>query len=149
MNPFQLNLVVAWAWILFGFLSGLGLGLGFHRENWLGGYSSFKRRLYRLGHISLFALGAVNLLFYLTTAHLPANGAVWIVASRGFIAGAILMPLCCGIMAHWPKARLLFGLPVLSLVVAATATLLGVLGGPTLHLPGPEHSSFTFRLFQL
>jgi hypothetical protein len=127
MNPFHLNLIVAWLWILLGFLSGCGLGLGFHRENWLGGYSSFKRRLYRLGHISLFALGAVNLFFYITTAHVTATGMTWIVASRGFIAGAILMPICCLIMAHWPRARLLFGLPVLSLVVAAIATLTGVL----------------------
>ena len=127
MNPFHLNLIAAWLWILLGFLSGFGLGLGFHRESWLGGYSSFKRRLYRLGHISLFALGAVNLFFYITTAHVPATGMTWIVASRGFIAGAILMPICCLIMAHWPRARLLFGLPVLSLVVAAIATLTGVL----------------------
>jgi hypothetical protein len=127
MNPFDVNLIVAWLWILLGFISGFGLGLGFHRENWLGGYSSFKRRLYRLGHISLFALGAVNLLFYITTAHVTTTGMTWIVASRGFVAGAVLMPICCLIMAHWPKARLLFGLPVLSLIAAGVATLTAVL----------------------
>jgi hypothetical protein len=50
----QSNLLAAWVGILMGFLSGLALGLCFHRENWLGGYGSFKRRLYRLAHISLF-----------------------------------------------------------------------------------------------
>ena len=42
------------------------LGMFFHGENWLGGYASFKRRMYRLGHISFFGLGAVNMLFCLT-----------------------------------------------------------------------------------
>ena len=138
MNPFHLNLVVAWLWILLGFLSGLALGLGFHRENWLGGYSSFKRRLYRLGHISLFALGAVNLLFYITTAHVPASGAAWLIASRAFIAGSILMPICCLMMAHCPKTRLIFGLPILSLLVAASATLAGVLNSSLIAFPSPQ-----------
>ena len=62
-NP---NLFLAWLWILLGFVTGMVLGLCFHHENWLGGYGSFKRRMYRLAHISLFGLGAVNLLFWLT-----------------------------------------------------------------------------------
>jgi hypothetical protein len=57
------NLTLAWLWILLGFVSGMVLGLFFHRENWLGGYGSFQRRMYRLGHISFFGLGAVNALF--------------------------------------------------------------------------------------
>ena len=66
----QINLLVAWVWILLGFLSGFGLGLNFHREDWLGGYGSYKRRLFRLGHISFFGLGALNLMFYLTALRL-------------------------------------------------------------------------------
>ena len=116
--------------MLLGFLSGLGLGLGFHRENWLGGYASLKRRLYRLAHISLFALGAVNLLFYLTADHLHARGFLWTVASLSFIAGSILMPICCVVMAHWSGLRLIFGLPVISLLVAAIATLAGIVTAP-------------------
>src|SRR5206468_12363049 len=56
MQTPQLNLLAAWSGILLGFISGLVFGLFFHREGWLGGYSSFKRRLYRLGHISFFGL---------------------------------------------------------------------------------------------
>ncbi len=37
----NLNLFLAWLWILLGFVSGMVLGLFFHRENWLGGYGSF------------------------------------------------------------------------------------------------------------
>ncbi len=43
----QLNLLLAWIGILLGFISGSLLGLRFLREDWLGGYGSFKRRLYR------------------------------------------------------------------------------------------------------
>src|SRR6476646_8665042 len=66
MHVPQINLAFAWCWIVVGFLSGMVQGLSFHREDWLGGYASFRRRLYRLAHISFFGLGAVNLFFYLT-----------------------------------------------------------------------------------
>ena len=52
----QLNLVLGWLWIALGFASGAVLGLWFHKEQWLGGYASWMRRLYRLGHISFFGL---------------------------------------------------------------------------------------------
>jgi len=113
----QWNLVAAWIGILLGFISGFALGSNFHQEQWLGGYASHKRRLYRLGHISFFGLALMNLMFYFT--------------ARGFehvshvttIAGAISMPLCCLIMAHQPKLRALFLVPVASLVTAAIITL--------------------------
>jgi hypothetical protein len=121
----QINLLAAWLGILLGFLSGLALGLGFHQENWLGGYGSFKRRLYRLAHISLFGLGAVNFFFYFTTRALPA-GLPLALASSAFIAGAITMPVCCLIMAHFPNTRMLFALPVVSLMTGGVLTLLEV-----------------------
>ena len=121
----QINLLAAWVGILLGFLSGLALGLGFHRENWLGGYGSFTRRLYRLAHISLFGLGAVNFFFYFTARALPASTLLSL-ASSAFIAGAITMPICCLIMAHFPNTRMLFALPVVSLVTGGALTIVGV-----------------------
>ena len=121
----QINLLAAWVGILMGFISGLALGLGFHGENWLGGYGSFKRRLYRLAHISLFGLGAVNFFFYFTARALP-GGTLLSLASSAFIAGAITMPICCLIMAHFPNTRMLFALPVISLVAGGALTLLEV-----------------------
>src|SRR3974390_968490 len=106
------NLLVAWLWILLGFVSGMLLGLFFHRENWLGGYASFKRRMYRLGHISFFGLGVVNFIFALTLKIFPANGPLMDAASWLFILGALTMPLCCVVMAHFPKAHLIFAVPV-------------------------------------
>ena len=122
----HLNLVLAWVWILLGFVSGMLLGLFFHRENWLGGYGSLKRRMYRLGHISLFALGAVNLMFYLTVQNSPSSG-VLRVAAAAFIAGALTMPICCLLMAHHPRTHTLFTIPVLSLLTAAVLTLLHII----------------------
>jgi hypothetical protein len=123
-NP---NLFLAWLWILLGFVSGMALGLFFHHENWLGGYGSFKRRMYRLGHISFFGLGAVNLLFWLTTKNVPLTDPLAGIAAWAFIVGAITMPVCCVIMAHFPKAHLVFAVPVVSLITAGILTLLEVI----------------------
>ncbi len=122
----QFNLIAAWIGVLLGFLSGMVLGLFFHRENWLGGYGSFKRRLYRLAHISFFGLAAANFFFCFTLKSLPANHSL-VLAANAFIVGAVAMPLCCLLMAHFPKTRLLFAVPVISLTVGAALTLLEVI----------------------
>ena len=119
----QLNLLLAWLWMLFGFLSGMALGMFFHREEWLGGYASLRRRMYRLGHISFFALGAVNLLFWLTAKNISAPGASLTWPSLTFALGAVTMPVCCGLMAHLPKTRMLFAIPIVSLITGAVLTL--------------------------
>jgi len=123
----QINLLAAWIGILLGFVSGMVLGMFFHREGWLGGYASFKRRMYRLAHISFFGLGAVNLFFWLTVKTLSASNPLLAAASWAFVIGAITMPACSVIMAHFPKAHLLFGVPVLSLIAGGVLTLAVVL----------------------
>src|SRR5437588_115194 len=124
----QTNLLTAWIGILLGFLSGSLLGMFFHREDWLGGYGSFKRRLYRLAHISLFGLGAMNLFFYLTARTLATSPMLQL-ASSAFIIGAITMPICCLIMAHFPKTHLLFAVPVLSLIGGGALTIAAICSG--------------------
>src|ERR1035437_437518 len=119
-NP---NLILAWLWILLGFTSGMVLGMFFRGENWLGGYGSFKRRMYRLGHISFFGLGALNLLFWLTVQHFSLAGQGIEIASSAFIVGAIAMPICCVVMASYPKAHLIFAVPVVSLITGGVLTL--------------------------
>ena len=125
----QLNLVFAWVWVLLGFVSGMGLGLFFHRENWLGGYGSFKRRMYRLGHISFFGLGVVNLLFWLTMQKITVSGPVATGASWAFVIGGVTMPLCCLVMAHRVRAHLIFTVPVVSLIAGALLTLATLVHG--------------------
>ena len=119
----QINLLLAWLWILLGFVSGMMLGMFFHREGWLGGYGSFKRRMYRLAHISFFGLGAVNLLFYLTARNSPSATPLLQWASVALVVGALAMPVCCLVMAHVPKAHLIFAVPVVSLIAGGALTL--------------------------
>jgi len=131
----QINLLATWACLVLGFASGSLLGLFFHREEWLGGYASLRRRLYRLGHISFFGLGIVNFCFYLTARAVGMDGFPARIASLTFVLGAVTMPICCGIMAHFPKTRLLFGVPVLSLLIGGSITVFLVaragVAGPT------------------
>lgn len=127
MTPPEINLRLAWIWIWLGFLSGLGLGMFFHRENWLGGYASHKRRLLRLGHISFFGLGFVNLGFYFTAQAKGITGMGLQIASWCLILGAISMPLCCLVMAYRPKSLFLFGVPVVSLLLAGAFTTLAII----------------------
>ena len=124
------NLALAWLWMSLGFLSGLALGLFFHNENWLGGYASFRRRLYRLAHISFFGLGFVNLGFYFTAGTLPQPDPLLATASASFLIGAIFMPLCCLFVAHFPKSRWLFAVPVLSLLLGGALTTVLLLRQP-------------------
>ena len=136
MTPPEINLVVAWVWIALGFGSGLALGLFFHREGWLGGYASHKRRLLRLGHISFFGLGAVNLFFFLTAQAKEIPSPAVQIASWFFVIGALSMPICCLIMAFFPKGLLLFAIPVVTLLSAAALTVVSI----TNHVsaPGPR-----------
>jgi hypothetical protein len=127
METPQINLVAAWIGILLGFLSGMLMGLFFHREQWLGGYSSFKRRLYRLAHISLFGLGVVNLCFFFTVRMLSLSGAMVTIASCCLLAGAVSMPMCCVAMAHFPRTLPLFSVPVLGLLAGGMLTLIALL----------------------
>ncbi|HMP84237.1 MAG TPA: hypothetical protein PKA41_16185, partial [Verrucomicrobiota bacterium] len=105
-------------------------GMFFHRDNWLGGYGSLKRRMYRLGHIAFFGLGAVNLMFWLTVKIAGLSGTLAGIASWAFVVGAITMPLCCGVMAHAPKLHMIFAVPVISLLIGGALTLTLILRQP-------------------
>jgi hypothetical protein len=121
-----MNLFFGWLWILMGIISGMLLGMFFHNDRWLGGYGSFKRRMYRLGHISFFGLGLLNLMFWLTVQSVAPPGPIIEIASSAFIGGGITMPICCLIMAHAPKAHMLFAVPVISLICAGILTVIVV-----------------------
>ncbi len=123
----QLNLIVAWLWVFLGIVSGALLGSFFQREDWLGGYASLKRRLYRLGHIAFFGTALLNLMFHLTVRDLTETGPGLVWASWAFVVGAVGMPVCCLIMAHRPALRLLFAVPVIGLAAGSILTLLEVI----------------------
>jgi len=114
----MLNLAFGWIWITAGFLSGAMLGMGFHKENFMGGYNSWERRLARLGHIAFFGTGFLNVLVGLSGLMLSEgqmSGRLWHAMSWSFMIGAVAMPICCFIAARWINAKSIFVLPVVGL----------------------------------
>lgn len=120
-----LNLIAGWLGMLAGIISGAVIGLFFHREDWMGGYDSWRRRLTRLGHIAFFGLGFLNILFALSSHELLLAGAALRLASWALILGAITMPLCCFLSAWRKPLRHFFPVPVLSLTTGIVSTLIG------------------------
>ncbi|MEO6435300.1 MAG: hypothetical protein ABIP55_06010 [Tepidisphaeraceae bacterium] len=124
--PHPGNWWLGWAMVLAAIFTGALIGMGFHRDDFLGGYTSFRRRLWRLGHIALAALGMMNVLFALGPWPSPGSGLAR-AASICFIAGGVLMPTVC-LLAGWRESfRHLFFLPVVSLILAVVLTLIGAL----------------------
>jgi hypothetical protein len=127
-----MQLVIAWVAILVGLLSGTVIGLSFHKESWLGGYDSWRRRLVRLGHISFLGTGLLNLAFVETVGAVGLRRGPWL-PSALFILGTVSMPAVCFLAAWRKPLRHLFFIPVLSLIGGAAATLVQVVlltGGP-------------------
>lgn len=118
------NWYFGWWLILSAFVTGAGIGLGFQREDFLGGYKSWCRRLVRLGHIAPAALGMLNVLYALSPWPAAPD---WhaAAASACFIAGGFSMPLVCFLSAWKDAFRRLFCLPVAFLVLAVIFTLQG------------------------
>jgi hypothetical protein len=126
MDLLNVNLYAAWVGMFLGGLAGAGLGLFFHREEWLGGYASWPRRMLRLGHISLFGIAFLNLAFALTAGALAVErGLAW--PSRLLLLGAVTMPLVCGLSAWRKPFRHLFFLPALSVIAGIGLFLRGIL----------------------
>jgi hypothetical protein len=117
-----LNWYAGWALILVGFMVGIFLGLFFHRDEFLGGYTTWPRRLTRLGHIALIALGGLNILYSLAPS---ANS----IAGQTLLAGSVAMPAVCFASAWKKSLRHLFGIPVGLLMLAVALT---ILSGPHL-----------------
>jgi hypothetical protein len=121
-----MNALVGWICVNLGFFSGFLLGLGFLKPGFLGGYDAPVRRLLRLGHIALLELGVLNILFALSLPALALARPWESIASWGLIAGAISMPLACVLVAWRRGFYPLFGLPVVSLLLASQVVLWGI-----------------------
>ena len=126
------NEAFAWVWICLGLLSGAVIGVGFQRDDHLGGYDGWKRRMLRLGHIAFFGTGILNFMFF--WSHMQLDIASDWVGYAGILlmVGAVLMPLTCFVSAFWKRASSMFFLPVLALtggcVIVAAGRLQAVLG---------------------
>jgi hypothetical protein len=120
----SLNWIAGWLLVLSSFATGAVLGLHFHRDDFLHGYSSFPRRMLRLGHVALAALGMLNVLFSLSPWPRP-DAWTGSIASVCFLAGGLTMPALCFLTAWRPRFRHLFAIPVVALVAAVISTCIG------------------------
>lgn len=119
------NILAGWVGMLGGVVSGAVIGLYFHDECWIGGYGSFRRRMVRLGHISFFGLGILNVLAGLMLLNSePARSYGGFVVG-GFVFSLLAMPLCCFLTAWKDFLRYLFPLPIIGVL----AGILGLLAG--------------------
>jgi hypothetical protein len=111
----EINLYAAWIGMLLGGIFGAIQGLFFHKEEWLGGYGSWRRRITRLGHISFFGIAFINISFVFTANFFDIQEEVSI-PSILFLIGAIGMPLICYLSAFKKAIRNLFFIPSLSII---------------------------------
>ncbi|MHC4217807.1 MAG: hypothetical protein ACYSU7_05050 [Planctomycetota bacterium] len=121
-----LNLYFGWSWMLTGMVSGAVLGLFFHKQEWLGGYGSWRRRMVRLAHVAFFGTGLLNLGFALSWNRLTPAGdphPLLTAASILLVVGAVAMPAVCYASAWRDGFRHLFFVPVVSLMGGVAALL--------------------------
>lgn len=121
------NEIFGWVWIVAGFGSGALLGLFFHRGDFLGGYDTYRRRLVRLGHISFFGLGILNILYAVSLSRATLEAGELAIGSWAMIVGGISMPLCCLLNAWKPLFKFAFAIPVAALVWGATILIKGLM----------------------
>ena len=116
MEPFLFTL--AWCWLTLGILAGAVVGLRFDREEWLGGYGSWPRRLMRLGHVAFFGMGMLALALSLSSPHIPGfeKWRLWLTIPLAI--GMVGMPSICFLSAWRRAVRHLFFIPVVSLLWA-------------------------------
>ncbi len=117
--------MAGWIAMVAGATSGAAIGVFFHREEWMGGYASLRRRMIRLGHIAFFGLGIINVLFALSLIAFPISNVYARFASAGFAVSLVTMPACCFMTAWRTGFRYLFPIPVLAVLVG----LGGLIGG--------------------
>ena len=120
------NMIAGWAGMVLGLIAGAVIGLFIHRDSFAGGYSSYRRRMMRLGHVAFFALGIINVLFALTLSATHVVLAYPRLASLSLIAGAALMPLVCYLTAWKTPFRHAFALPVICVAVTLVLMLQGM-----------------------
>lgn len=108
-----INEPFGWLWIFLGVVSGALMGLGFLKPEFLGGYAAPRRRLLRLGHISFFGLGALNILFAQSAATDATEFTdLMTTAGNALLIAGLTMPFTCAAVAWWQTLYPLFIVPV-------------------------------------
>jgi hypothetical protein len=126
MSTETLHILAAWIGVFLGVLTGAVFGLAFHRENWLGGYNSWTRRMLRLGHISFFGLALLNFMFSITAGLETLHGTLIRMGSVLFLVGAVTMPITCFLSAWKKSFKTLFPVPVASICGALVCIIVSL-----------------------
>jgi hypothetical protein len=105
------NEILGWASVLGALIMGVYMGVKFQREDWLGGYGTLPRRMVRLAHVALAALGILNIEVGHTLRQIALPAVLARSASSAFIASAISMPACCLWIASGRRHFSFFVLP--------------------------------------
>lgn len=113
-----MSVAIGWWLICFGFLTGAIFGLFAQSEDWLGGYASRSRRLLRLGHIALIALGALNVVWPLTTTARDPSPLTAGITGAFLVGGLTMGPVCFLTAWRW-SCRPLFIIPATALILGA------------------------------
>ncbi|QDU32485.1 hypothetical protein KS4_05170 [Poriferisphaera corsica] len=120
----EVNLIFGWAWVMVGIFTGAVIGMFFAREDFMGGYGSWRRRMVRLGHIAFMGMAAVNIGFALTVKVFGVSGWGINISGASLIIGGIGMPVIC-LLSAWRKSwRHAFALPVSMLLIGIGSLLL-------------------------
>lgn len=113
----MINLYAAWVCMLLGSIAGAAVGLFFYNSEFLGGYSSWSRRMVRLGHIAFFGIGLINFAFALSIRALEIAETP-LIPSILLIIAAVTMPLICYLSAIKPFFRHFFFIPASCVIMA-------------------------------
>lgn len=113
-----MSVAIGWWLISAGFLTGAVFGLLAQDERWLGGYASRTRRLLRLGHIALIALGALNVVWPLTTTASEPSSITDAITNCFLVGGLTMGPVCFLSALCW-RCRAAFVIPSTVLIIGA------------------------------
>jgi hypothetical protein len=113
-----------WFWIGLGILSGAIIGMNFRREDFLGGYNHWRRRLVRLGHIAFVGTGMLCVFLAGSLARYELGDQWERLAAWCMVIGAVGMPTCCAIAAFRPRMTGVFVVPVCGIGIAVTVMYL-------------------------
>lgn len=121
---------VALTSLLLGAVSGLVIGLWsfggpLPEPAWIGGYGELPRRLIRLAHIALFALGMINLMLARQHAGFDLPARTTRLALAAMNLGNLLMPTLLFAAVFLPAAKYLLALPALAVSIALAIAAYG------------------------
>ncbi len=128
----RLNRRIGWASLVVGATTGLFLGVfvfvvPLPAPDWLGGYEELPRRLVRMAHISLMAIGILNILLARELSSLTLSEGAKATASWSLVIANFLLPVTLFAASAYPPAKFALPVPALAIFLALGLTAWGVL----------------------